>query len=434
MHRKTTCQTVRMTGLQGETYRLAFPTLPDRENPAYVSYGRPYDEACAYHVENTFGTKRAYIIASGSLSKNTDNVRKLEQALGERHVGTWPGFAPHTPWDEVAEATKDAMAKHADCLITIGGGSLVDGAKAMLLFVANNVTTVPDILAFQQRISSVHSMRHAKSADLPCIAPRIPLICIPTTLSGGEYTSFAGGTDPATEHKSIIGHPFCGPRLIINDPKLTITAPEWVWLSTGVRGIDHCVESYCRLTPEDAEVDQHAIDGFKLIVSNLLITKKDWANEEARLNCMLGVNKVTIMSKKNVVTGASHGIGHQLGPLGVGHGETSCILLPSVMKWNASANGHKQDKLKEVMWSEPPVAEALAWRGLKQDSSDAGDALDAIFRELGMPRTLKEKGIGREKFSMLAVNSLKDPCLTANAIPIDREEQVMEILEMVAGD
>lgn len=423
-----------MTALPGGTYRLAFPTLPDLENPAYVSYGRPFDEACAHHIKHTYDAKRVYIIASRSLSKNTQEVKKLEQALGDRHLSTFPGFAPHTPWDEVLEATKDAMAKNVDCLITIGGGSLVDGAKAMLLFMANNVTSVPEVFDFQQRISATPQSIGLKSADIPCVSPTIPLICIPTTLSGGEYTNYAGGTDPKTGHKAIMGHPFCGPRLIINDPQLTITAPEWVWLSTGVRGIDHCVESFCRLQPDDQDVDQHAIDAFKLIVPNLLITKQDWTNEEARLQCMLGVNMVTIALKKRVLPGASHGIGHQLGPLGVGHGETSCILLPAVMKWNAKANGEKQEKLKQIMWNEAPVADALRRRGLQPDSSDAGDALDAIFRELGMPRTLKEKGIGRDKFEALAVNSLKDPCCHANPIPLETEEQVMEILEMVAGD
>lgn len=231
-----------------------------------------------------------------------------------------------------------------------------------------------------------------------------------------------------------MGHPFCGPRLIINDPKLTITAPEWVWLSTGVRAIDHCCECYCRASPEDEELDEEVLEAFKMILPNLLITKKEFGDEAARLNCMLGVNKVTIMLKKRAMPGASHGIGHQLGPFGVGHGETSCILLPSVMKYNAKANSEKQKKLKQMMWDESAVAEVLKRRGLDPASSDAGDGLDAIFRELGMPRTLKEKGIGRDKFQALAVNSLKDPCCAANPVPIESEEQVMEILNMCAGN
>jgi alcohol dehydrogenase class IV len=422
-----------MTVLPGEIYRLAYPSLPDLENPAYVSYGKPFDEACIHHVKNTFKATRAYIIASASLTKNTDEVKKLENALGECHAGTWPGLAPHTPWDEVADATNDARAKKADCLITIGGGSLVDGAKAMLLFLANDVTTIEGIRQFEKKCQAIN-VRGKQSTDIPVTAPHIPLICIPTTLSGGEYTIYAGGTWPDTHLKSIMGHPYAGPRLIINDPKLAITAPEWVWISTGVRAIDHCVEAYCQTAVNDEEMDHEAIEAFKLIVPNLLVTKKQWTNEDARLQCFLGVNKVVIMLKKHIMPGASHGIGHQLGPLGVGHGETSCILLPSVLKYNAKVNIDKQEQLKEAVWGEIPLADVLTKRGLRPETSDLADALDGIFRELGMPRTLKEKGIGRDKFQVLAMNSLKDPCAKYNPIPLEREEQVFEILEKCAGD
>jgi alcohol dehydrogenase class IV len=214
--------------LPGETYRLAFPTLKGLENPAYVSYGRPHHEACAHHVKNTYNAKRAYIIASTSLSKNTDEIDKLKTALGDRVVGVWPGISPHTPWDEVVAATKDALQKQADCLITIGGGSLVDGAKCMLLFMANNITTVPEVLEFGSKLKYSVETMHRTSAEIDCSPPMIPLIGIPTTLSGGEYTYFGGGTDPETHFKMVMCHPLCGPSLVINDPKLTITTPEWV--------------------------------------------------------------------------------------------------------------------------------------------------------------------------------------------------------------
>ena len=384
-------------------------------------------------MKNTFDAKRVYVIASTSLSKNTDDVQNLKTALGDRLAGVRIGIAPHTPWDEVVETTKDALKVQADCLVTIGGGSIVDGAKCMLLFMANNITTVPDVLDFGERLKFTQQDMRSESHRRRAISPSIPLICIPTTLSGGEYSSYAGGTDPTTHFKLVMRHPWCNPRLIINDPKLTISTPEWAWLSTGVRGIDHCSEGFCRTHEPDEELDEAAIKGFKLIVPNLLITKKDWTNEEARLKTMLGVNSSLLMLRKGVLgAGASHGIGHQLGPLGVGHGQTSCILLPSVMKYNAPVNGKQQDKLKKIMWDEAPVAEVLTKTGLKEENSDIGDALDAIFRELGMPRSLKEFGVGRNKFDALAVNSLKDPCCLVNPRPLDKES-VIEILEMVAG-
>ncbi|RMY58689.1 hypothetical protein D0865_02471 [Hortaea werneckii] len=430
-----------MVALEGESYRPAFPSITHLENPAYVSSGADFDQACAHHVNHTLGVHRVYIVASRSLSQNTGNVNRLEQALGDSHVATWPGFSPHTPWNEVLDATKDAKQKKTDCIVTIGGGSLTDGAKAMLLLLANDITTLDQLREFQARaadtqkklLSSDTNVQTITSKDIPCVSPNIPLICIPTTLSGGEYSHFAGGTDPETGHKSILGHPFCGPRLIINDAKLTTTSPEWVWLSTGVRGIDHCVEAFCRSQPEDTEMDHEALDAFDCLVAGLLRTKKDWNDEQARLDCMLGVNRVMIMLKKGITPGASHGIGHQLGPMGVGHGETSCILLPAVLKYNARVNAKKQERMKAALWDEPSVSSVLDQRGLTKSSGDLADALDAVFRELGMPRSLKEKGVGEDRYGTLAKNSLRDPCCTANPIPITKEEQVLEILSTCAG-
>ena len=144
-----------------------------------------------------------------------------------------------------------------------------------------------------------------------------------------------------------------------------------------------------------------------------------------------------------VPLGASHAISHQLGPLGVGHGETSCILLPAVCKWNAKvgANNARQEKTKEILLRSPIVTELLEKKyGSSSSSSatsslegvDLGDILDVIFREMGMPRTLREVGVeDREKLERVARNSLGDHWIKTNAMPITEMGQVMEILEMV---
>lgn len=413
-----------------EKHRLAFPTL-SAENPAYISSGLPASEACARHVKATFHTMRVFILASGSLSRHTDEVEKLKRALGDRYKGEYVHMAPHSPIDQVLEATESAREKDADCIVTIGGGSLTDAGKAMLLFLANDVRTVEDIYVLYRHAPTSRESMRKLAKDIPIVSPTIPLISIPTTLSGGEYSCYAGMTDPATHEKIILGHPFCGPRLMIHDPKLAMTSPEWVWLSTGVRSIDHCVENFCRMQPMDEELDEAMLRGVCLLVPSLLFTKKNPNNDQdARAKALEGVACAMLGLNKLVLPGASHGIGHQLGPLGVAHGQTSCILLPSVMKWNKNVNAEKQEKVKKALWEEVAIVEVLKKRGLEKQSSDVGDALDAIFRELGMPRSLKEVNIGRDKFDTIAGNSLKDPCCQANPIPLTRKEQVFEILEM----
>lgn len=155
---------------------------------------------------------------------------------------------------------------------------------------------------------------------------------------------------------------------------------------------------------------------------------------------MLGVVKAMgpLLGDHVIPMGASHGIGHQLGPLGVGHGETSCILLPAVLKWNYLNGDAKvraaQKKVLDVLWGEESIVGVLEKRGLKRETADAGDCVDAVIRELGMPRSLKEVGVGREKLEGLAVNSLKDRWVGTNPIPLVEKKQVLEVLELVVGD
>jgi hypothetical protein len=137
--------------------------------------------------------------------------------------------------------------------------------------------------------------------------------------------------------------------------------------------------------------------------------------------------------RSGVDLGASHGIGHQLGPLGVGHGETSCILLPAVSKYNVKANQEQQTRVKEILLEEREVRHVLSSKGLQEDHADLGDLLDAFISELGMPRSLISVGVGRDKLNLLAKNSLSDKWCHTNPVPLEDEAQVLEILEMVIG-
>lgn len=123
----------------------------------------------------------------------------------------------------------------------------------------------------------------------------------------------------------------------------------------------------------------------------------------------------------------------KLGPLGVGHGETSCILLPAVCKYNAAhdANRERQARVREFLIRDPVVAEVLQSRKVDAEAADLGDVLDAVIRELGMPRTLGEVKVGRDKLDSLAAHSLHDRWCQSNPVPLTEKEQVLEILEMV---
>lgn len=270
------------------------------------------------------------------------------------------------------------------------------------------------------------------------MAPQLPVINIPTSLSGGEYSTIAGGTDTRNNHKALFTHCDMGADLVILDPAFSISTPERIWLSTGIRAVDHCVEGLCSLVKSDPEADKGFVKGLNLLVPSLLTTKNDWDNEEATLKQMLGVVESMKGMSVGIPMGGSHGIGHRLGPLGVGHGETSCIMLPAILKYNFKHGDEKvwkpQQKVLDILWVEEPVAEMLKKKGLTKERSDAGDVVYTIISELGIPRMLKDVGVGREELDAVAENCLKDPWLETNPVPLTKKEQALEVLEMVVGD
>ncbi|KAF2837049.1 putative Fe-containing alcohol dehydrogenase [Patellaria atrata CBS 101060] len=413
--------------MPSETYRLA---IPSTTHP-YISYGLPFPEACAKHVSSTLNASRVYIIASKSLSMNTDALERLRSALSDKVVGERVGMIPHTLWSEVLQVAEEVRDCKADLIVTLGAGSLTDAAKIVALAIANNAFDFPSL----QRLANYNSSNPLDPSSIR--TPTVTAINIPTSLSGGEYQDLAGGTHDETFNKHGFKHPDMGAKVVILDPKLAATTPARIWLSTGIRAVDHCVETICSPETND-EADEAAVKGLKRLVPGLLVCKysEGKEDEKARLECMLGVIDAMAAVKKGVPLGASHGIGHQLGPLGVGHGETSCILLPAVCKFNmrhAAKDNlvRKQRTVSDALWGLKDVVQVLERRGLEREQADLGDLLDVVISELGMPRSLKDVGVGREKLDALARNSLDDKWCKTNAVPLTEKNQVMEILETV---
>jgi alcohol dehydrogenase class IV len=265
-------------------------------------------------------------------------------------------------------------------------------------------------------------------------ACKIPIINIPTSLAGGEYTCGAGATNLATLHKGGFYHPSMGADLVILDPALSITTPRQVWISTGIRSIDHCVEALCSTHSTDAS-DLTAAAGLRLLVNGLLQTNSSWGDMKAREDCMMGVIESAKGLNQNMPMGGSHAIGHQLGPLGMGQGETSCILLPAVTKYNAKHGDtevlRRQEKVLEILWGEEKVQRLLNSKGFEKGKVDLSSVLAAFIEELGMPQSLKNFGIGHEDLDQLAEGTLLDPWSKTNPVPLLHKEQVLEILEMV---
>ncbi|KAF5984308.1 alcohol dehydrogenase [Fusarium coicis] len=403
---------------------VCYPAYEGRETPK-VSYGLQFPEACLRHCRDTFASSAVYVICSKSLAQSTDALDKLRSALGTRIVGVRIGINPHTPIAQVLEVVNDASKLDIDCLVTLGAGSLTDAAKLVRLALANSVTTEEEMNTLWGTPKSNPALRSNISK------PTIPLIHIPTSLSGGEFQAIAGGTESQGHAKRTFHCEGVDPELVIQDPELCLTTPEWVWLSTGIRAVDHCVETLCSLVSND-KADEWSKKGLVKLVSGLLASKADQKSLQARHLCHQGVVSSMCAVSSGVPLGASHAIGHQLGPLGVGHGETSCILLPAVCKFNYAkkANVQRQEVVRDLLLEQDEVRQLLQVKGLNKSAVSLADILDVFISALGMPRSLEEVGIGEHKLEVLAKNSLDDIWIQTNALPITEASQVMEILNM----
>ena len=367
-----------------------------------VIYGRPAAEAAADLVQR-LGAERVFVMASGTLNRQTDELDKLRRALGNKCVGTFDRMPAHSPRAAVIAAANQARAANTDLIVTFGGGSITDGAKAVQLCLSNDVHTVDGM----DRIKGTMELK----------PPAVRQISIPTTLSAGEFSGLAGVTNEATKVKEMYRHPLTIPQAVILDPEVTRHTPEWLFLSTGIRAVDHCVEGIC--SNESTEFsDASSLHGLSLLARGLAKVKADPSDRAARLDCQLGSWLSMTGLAAGVPMGASHGIGYVLGAVfDVPHGHTSCIMLPAVMRWNRSANAAKQAK----------VAAAMG-----QPGKDAGDVLDAFIRGLGMPRSLGEVKIGREHFDRIAQQAMGTPWVPRNPRPIPTPAEVTQILELAA--
>ena len=376
-----------------------------------VTMGVPAAEALADQAEAS-GAKRVFLLASKSLRENTDEIKKIEDALGERHGATFSGIAPHAPRGDVLKAANAARESGADLIVSIGGGSATDAAKIVSLLLKHDVRSTDAFEPLRTYVTEAGEVINPVT-----VGPDIPVICVPTTLSGGEFNALSGATDEQTEHKQGYEHRNMAPIMVVLDPRITVHTPEWLWLSTGVRSVDHAVETLSSHLSNDF-ADGMAASALALLVEGLARVKADPEDLDARLKCQVGAWQSMISIIGGVPMGASHAIGHILGgTCDVPHGYTSCVMSPYVLAWNAEHDDSRQHRTREILGG---------------DHATASEALDSFIRKLGMPRRLSEVGVDETRFQQVAEYTLLDIWGRTNPRPVKSADDILEILRSAA--
>jgi alcohol dehydrogenase len=379
-----------------------------------VIFGRGTVARLASELDR-LGRQRAFVITGTTIATKTNLLERVRQVLGKRFAGMFYPISQHVPRGDVLAAAFQAREAKADVLISLGGGSPVDGTKAVALCLSEGVVQEKELESY--RVRGPRGMRPAP----PFRGQPVPHIALTTTLSAGEFTSGFGITDEARRVKEGYGGAPFVPRIVILDPELTLHTPAWLWAATGMRAVDHAVERL--YSPKHQPlVDTLCIQAMRYLFQNLLLSTRDPKNSEARLYCQLGA-WMSIFGGMSVRTGISHAIGHQLGGrCHVPHGHTSCIMLPHAMDFNLSVAA---DRLALVAESG-----GIDTRGLSHENAakEAIKKVEKFIQDLDCPTRLRDAGVQESDLAPLAEAVMEEVPLMENPRPIRGADEILGIL------
>jgi len=300
-------------------------------------------------------TTRSLITARSALS-GAELIGRLREAMG---IATSPvtfQIGQHAPLAEVEAAIARAADAGVDGVVSFGGGSPIDAAKMVAVRVADR-------------------RGHAERG--------LPHVAVPTTLSVAELAAGAGFTD-ASGTKAGVRDPRLLPDAVIYDAELALNTPMQLWLSTGIRALDHAVEGF--LAEGDHPFsDVMALESVRRLFRTLPQAKAQPKDLAVRTANQLGAWFSFTLPGASA-SGLSHVLGKQIGARHrIPHGVTSCLLLPHVMRYLAASQPERMQEL-----------------GAATGGDDAAEAVETLIHELRLPQHIAEFGVGESELRRAA--------------------------------
>ena len=391
--------------LQGEFN----PAVPTR-----IVFGNGKIDSLKDEIQK-LGGKRVLVLSGRTVAEKTDAVRRINDGLGDMSAGVYSGLTQRAPLSTAVEAANLALASGADTLVGVGGSTISDAARMIAVLMAEGITTVEQL----RQLGEEQDMLLSPNLD----GKFLPLqVAVPTTLSAGEFNMGGGNVlDDQAGHKIRVRHPRLYADLIMLDSLMTEGTPDWLWLSTGVKALDHCIERLYT-TGNQPAIDAPILAAAEMLFTHLPGSRESDGDPEARLQCLVAA-WMSMMGSPNFATGLSHAIGHILGvKYSVGHGYTSCVTQPYVMEFNRPVSATKQALLAR--------SAGIDTRGMSDEAAAeaAARAVDDFVLGMGMPHRIRELEIPESDLPEIAELVLTDGGCQNNPILITSAEQVMEVL------
>jgi len=315
-------------------------------------YGRGTSNQLSEVMAELGGTK-AFIITGRSLYEKTPVIKNIEKSLRTLHGGTFSKIGQHAPIAGIREATELVGKSGCDILISVGGGSPIDSAKA----IAFNI--------------------HKETGKW------IPSIAVPTTLSVAETTQNAGFTTDEG-HKIAVSNPELVPKAVVYDGDIALYTPLNLWTSTGMRALDHAVELMYHPLAAEIPTKRMCLEAIKDLYTYLPQSKENPEDADVRTKLFLACYSSLFPFLFTGGVGLSHSIGHAIGAsYSIPHGITSCLSLAPTMHFKAS----NPDEARQIARIVPYLGKQSTGNDEK-DAHMVGDAIAELVEKLGHKTTL----------------------------------------------
>jgi alcohol dehydrogenase len=343
-------------------------------NPRHIHWGAGCLEKHLIGELERRKLRRVFVVTTRSVSANPALLGRLREILGDRLVGDFAGITQHAPASSVAAAVHAADARKPDVLISFGGGSPIDATKAVAFALATGLDlSEPDAATAARKFN-------------PPTGELLPHIAVPTTLSAAELSGLAGFTTETDHEKVGLRGEALIPTAVIFDAALSLETPLDLWLSTGIRAVDHAVETL--LAPGSHPFqDTLALEALRRLNASLRATHTYPSNLGARTESQLGA-WFSFTLPGPAAGGLSHTLGKRIGSRhNIPHGVSSCLLLPHVMRYLATRTAAAQSRIADALGVD------ITAMPLEVAAQHAADAVADLIHALGLPEHLSAYGL-----------------------------------------
>ncbi len=355
-----------------------------------------------------------------------DEIRKH---LGSDAVHVFSGVEPEPTEEQIRAGVTELRRVNADAIIAVGGGSVMDAAKAMRLFHESPELSVRELslpfLDARKRIASFPQTAHA-----------LQLVAIPTTAGTGSEVSPAAVISVGQRKVTLVDYSLV-PDMAIVDPVLTVSMPPTLTADTGIDALTHALEAAVSIFASPF-TDAFCMQAINLILGSLPRAYRDGSDIEAR-TAMANAATIAGLAFSNAFVGLNHALAHAVGAqFGIAHGRANAIFLPHVLRYNASLPSKFMPAPGYAAYIAPEKYAQCAWiLGIGGRSEESRRErlfarVDELLVEVEEPHSLAQAGVPREAFEAalpdLAKAAFSDPSIRTNPrIPMLRE--IVALLE-----